>query len=463
VGAHVSSSSGPVSTQKRSEREVQLILCCAAAAFNAERRNQLGIIIESSVNWEVVMSAAPRQGVMQSVYRALVPAFASHLPPPVRDRMRREVQGNAVRNCHLAAEAVRLCRLLEKHGVRALVLKGPALAADVYGDVTLRQFNDLDLLVRQADLGVAVSALAADGFHTKARLNQMRGLLSSWEVTLVHGRCLFELDLHWRLSPPYFPFTPEGDQLWCRAVEVDLGVGHVSTLCPEDLVLFLCAHGAKHGWQSLSGVCDVAQAVRAHHYDWDRLLARSKSMGSLRIVLLGMLLAHDFLGAAIPEALIDAARAEPAVVRGARTFRRYFDQLEANGPGLHQRWSIPLSMIGQRSARFRYTFARVFLPACKDFDFVTLPHSLFPLYYIARPLRLALQKSRIQSEMPSVLPPGAKASERVKRQRPECHPRLPTRNPQDSAKIDLAKAARVGWECDAAPLHCGQESSNRRS
>ena len=375
------------------EREAQFILCCAAAALSPERLEQLSILIGSGVNWEVIMRAAPRHGVMQNVYRALIPAYASRVPPSVYDRMRRETYGNAARNSYLAAEAVRLCRLLQCHGVCALVLKGPAVAADVYGDVTLRQFNDLDLLVRHADLGAAVAALAADGFHTRAPMNKIPGQLSSWEVTLVREQGLFELDLHWRLSPPYFPFTPEGDQLWSLAVEVDLGVGRVSTLCPEDLVLFLCAHGAKHGWQSLSGVCDVAQALRAHHYDWDRLAARSRSLGSVRIISLGVLLAHDLLGAAIPDTLIDAARAEPAAVRGARSFRRYFNRLEANGPGLHQRWSIPLSMIPQRSARFRYALARALLPASIDFDFVCLPHALSPLYYLARPLRLALRKT----------------------------------------------------------------------
>ncbi len=86
------------------------------------------------------MSVALRQGVMPSVYRALTPALASHLPPSVWDRMRREFYGNAVRNFHLAAEMRRLCRLLEKHGVRSLALKGPTLAAGVYGNLALLSF-----------------------------------------------------------------------------------------------------------------------------------------------------------------------------------------------------------------------------------------------------------------------------------------------------------------------------------
>jgi hypothetical protein len=38
-------------------------------------------------------------------------------------------------------------------------------------------------------------------------------------------------------------------------------------------------------------------------------------------------------------------------------------------------------------------FARVLLPASKDFDFIILPEALSSLYYAVRPLRFAWQKA----------------------------------------------------------------------
>ena len=374
--------------------EAQLILHCAAALNREDsRRSAITATIQRGVDWEVVTRVAAFQGVLPSVYRALIPAFASELPVSVRERLRQDVHGNALRNRYLAAEMVRLSRLLEKHGVRMLALKGPALAAGVYGDVTLRQFSDLDLLVHERDLGAAFAVLAGDGFRTKApfKLSSNKPP-SGWEMSFEREQGLFEVDLHWRLCPAYFPFTWEGDQLWTRAVEVDLGPGRVSALGPEDLMLFLCAHGAKHGWQALSGLCDVTQASRAYQYDWEGLAARANSLGSLRIVSLGVLLAHDLLGAMIPSRFIDAARAEPSVEHAARSFCRYFYQLGTTAPGLLQRWAIPLAMIPNRSSQVRYTLARAFQPAVRDFDFVSLPLALSRLYYPLRPLRLALQK-----------------------------------------------------------------------
>jgi len=376
-------------TRGELRRSAQLILHCAASG-SRERDADLGRIIGAGVDWEAVLCAASRHSVLPSVYCALIPTFASQLPTSVCDRMRREVHGNALRNSYLTKEAVRLYRLLDKHGMRILVLKGPALAAGVYGDVTLRQFTDLDLLVRKQDLDLACSILADDVYRPQAPERSGAG---RWQMTFVPEHGLFEVDLHWRLSPPYFPFTPDGDELWERAVEVQLGAGRVSTLGPDDLILFLCAHGAKHGWQTLSGVCDVERATRNYQYEWEALVARAASLGSVRVLLLGLLLAGDLLGAPIPAALLDAARANPPVQRAARIFRRYFFSLGTDGPGLRQRWSIPMAIFPGKLARLRYALCRAFLLGPRDFDFVRLPSALSPLYYAIRPLRLAWRKS----------------------------------------------------------------------
>jgi hypothetical protein len=371
-------------------REAQLILLSAVAAPATERLRAIRALARAGVDWDLVMRAVMRQGVLPLVYHSLSAALSSELPSAVHQRMHREFQGNALRNLHLRTELLRLCGLLQSHGVRALALKGPALAASVLRDVALRQFTDLDLLVRECDLAAALEALEADGFRQAPLHGLAVGKVPGcWEVALTRAQGLFTVDLHWRLSPPYFPFTPEGEDLWTRAIEVDLGPGPVLTLGDEDLMLFLCAHGAKHGWQTLSGVCDISEATRAYQYDWESLAARANSVGSLRMLLLGGLLAHDMLGAEIPPSVIARARGEHSVTRAAMMFSRYFYELGEEGPGLFQRWSIPVALIPGRTERLRYLFGRTFLLAADDLNFVELPQQLLPIYYVVRPLRLA--------------------------------------------------------------------------
>ena len=49
----------------------------------------------------------------------------------------------------MSAELIRIMKLLEKNDIKALAFKGPVLSQMVYGDITLRQYVDLDVLIRK--------------------------------------------------------------------------------------------------------------------------------------------------------------------------------------------------------------------------------------------------------------------------------------------------------------------------
>ncbi|MBD3790221.1 MAG: nucleotidyltransferase family protein, partial [Campylobacterales bacterium] len=50
------------------------------------------------------------------------------------------------RNMLMSAELLRIMKLLEANNIEALAFKGPALAQMAYGNITMRQFGDLDVL-----------------------------------------------------------------------------------------------------------------------------------------------------------------------------------------------------------------------------------------------------------------------------------------------------------------------------
>jgi hypothetical protein len=57
----------------------------------------------------------------------------------------------ARKNLRFTAELIRILNCLESHGIAAIPFKGPTLAESVYGNLALREFSDLDILVRQSD------------------------------------------------------------------------------------------------------------------------------------------------------------------------------------------------------------------------------------------------------------------------------------------------------------------------
>jgi Uncharacterised nucleotidyltransferase len=407
--AFVNSIASVLKSSPAPSREAELLICCATSVATSERSARARAIVDKGVDWEHVSHMASVQAVMPLVYRYLTSELGGTLPAEATSGLRRAFYGNSVRNLHVARELVRLATLLEQGGVEPLALKGPALAMAAYSAVTMRQFNDLDLLVRKGEVRRAADILLAAGYaplagYSVADLDRP----GAYEIAMTRAGALMEIDLHWRLIPPYFPLALDSEDLWRRAVRIEVEGAPVRTVAPADHLLYLCAHGAKHGWQALGGICDLAELIRATSrasapassqsssqvpgIDWDELSARAAQAAAHRALELGVLLAHELLDAAVPSAIVAAARRERAVVRAARSFIAYASDPIDDGPGFYQRWVVPLGVIAGPGARLRYLAARALLPSADDHEFLRLPLALYPLYYLLRPVRVALKE-----------------------------------------------------------------------
>jgi hypothetical protein len=393
VRADAAVTSGVLKSAQAASRVAELLICCATSVAKPERTARLHAIVDRGVDWKLVVHLAQRQAVMPLVYNYLTAVLGDALPPAAASDLRRAYFGNAVRNLSLARELVRVTTLLERGGVEPLALKGPALALAAYGAIALRQFTDLDLLVRASEVERTVEILLKDGYAPRAGFSaadlRRRG---AFEIAMVNPETPTEIDLHWRLVPPYFPLAPEGDGLWQRTVRIEVDGTAVRTLAPADHLLYLCAHGAKHGWEALGGICDLAELMRHSAINWNDLCAQADHIGAHRVLALGLILANELLDAPVPESLLQAALREPQVMRAAQCFIAYVRNPSGNGPGPYQRWSIPLRVITKPGARMRYVAARALLPSADDREFLRLPEALDPLYYLIRPLRVALKE-----------------------------------------------------------------------
>ena len=239
--------------------------------------------------------------------------------------------------------------MLEQSDIKPLALKGPALAVAAYGDISLRQFTDLDLLVHEGEVRKAIEIMLNEGYELGAGYGVADLERSgTYEIVMVKRGALTEIDLHWGLLPEYFPIALAVEDLWQRSVEVEIEGAAIRTLAPNDQFLYLCAHGAKHGWEALGGICDLAELVRNSSIDWDELFSRAERAGARRVLALGALLAHELLEAAVPATLLESALREPPVVRAARSFIGYVSDPADDGPGFYQRWSV---RPGHRGAR----------------------------------------------------------------------------------------------------------------
>jgi len=389
------------------DREAQLILRClqhcatrpvandAAADFAvAETDSELARACDH-VDWERLTRAAATHGVLPLVYRRL--KTVRDLPPEALTRMRAEFYGNSLNNLHLTRELVRLIGLLKAKGIGAIAFKGPTLALKAWGEVALRQFNDLDLLVHPSDAAVAAEVLIGAGYwpRTFDRDHPARSIARRCEDEFMRPGSPWMIDLHWDLNPAYFDYGPNASSVWARAEAIDVEGAEVLTLAPADLVLFLAVHATKHGWINLGWVCDFDETLRAiADADLPVILAAARRSGCLRMFLLGVALAAALLDAPTPPAFADALRRDRSIaslVGGIE--RRLFASIGMQAR-LYSEWIVPLRTIPGLGGRLRYLASRALTPNVDDFDFLPLPQMLYPAYYAMRPFRLAWQQGR---------------------------------------------------------------------
>ena len=264
-------------------------------------------------------SYARLHGVQGLLYAHLARDRPAGMPDRVVHSLQQEARAIQLTNLQMMQELILLAQAFDDAGIPLLTVKGPILAQRDYGNLALRRFGDVDVLVRPADYPAALDLLHALGYaprdaieREEARTSRDAGLGRAF----VHPDRRVTVELHDRLLNRSLSFRLSADRFWRAAVRRRLGPTHVYELSPAHRLLYLCAHGTKHHWSRLLWVMDVAQVVRRHaDLDWDALLGEARRIGSLRVLLLGLRLTQKWLDTDLPEAVTAAVAADPMIDR----------------------------------------------------------------------------------------------------------------------------------------------------
>jgi hypothetical protein len=247
--------------------EDRLLLACASASVGSGVRESLRLLTRECKDWDYLVETARQHGVTALVSSRLDAAAADLVPRSSLDLLRSRFRANAARNLFLTQELLAIVRDFGAYGIDVIPFKGPVLAITVYGNLALREFLDLDLLVTKEHLERAGQLLAQRGYLQPA--DQVGGL-GSGHVESQLGSDFFRQDgrvsveLHWSFLQRWLGFEVELGELWREPARFSVGGTSVLTLPAEITLLYLCAHGTKHRWSRLCWVVDVAQLLHSH-------------------------------------------------------------------------------------------------------------------------------------------------------------------------------------------------------
>jgi hypothetical protein len=381
----------PLSDPGGSVSTLELLLDGATAHRREEARARLARRLAGPIDWPPVLEAAYRHGVAPIVYHALRRAPDGLVPPDVLAALHRFHLENTRRCLLLTGWLRRVVDKLAAAGIQAIPYKGPVLAALAYGNIGGRQAGDLDLLIDSRSFAPAKEVLQAEGFRPQMPLagwQEHQLVRSAHPYAFVRDLEGIVLELHWSVSPRSLSAglgrTPPREPL----DEVAVAGTRFLTLPAGALLIALCVHGAKHVWERLGWIVDVAELIAGRpDLGWAGVLARADESGHVRELLLGCLLARDLLEADLPDAVSRRLAADPGLPALARVVRAQLDLAPHGRLGIAETARFHLRLRETWGGRLAYVrFAM--MPTVADWAAVPLPRWLGPLHYPLRAVRL---------------------------------------------------------------------------
>lgn len=367
------------------------LLACASISLTSAHSNVIRSLADNELGSDAMLSVAQEHGLLPIVHECLND-FGDMLPDGIRRKARNAFEQHARQALWLTQLLLDVIDLFQRHGIEALTYKGPVLAQQLYGNVALRQYSDIDILVRARDVPRARVLLQETGFTSALPLStrqEQAYINSGYEYAFHSIKHPNVLELHWRILPRFNAIDFEPDDLFCRSETIHIGGRSVATLCQEDLILVLCVHGAKHAWGKLSWVRDVAQLAQSEGLDWDQVTHLATRLGIQRIVGVTFRVAEKLLRAPVPPRLQCFVLGDTAVDRIAEEVCR---NLEAGtDPNLDSvAFFRFLAGLRERPAdRLRFWWRLGTTPGPSEWSLVRVPGFLFPLYGPIRVARLA--------------------------------------------------------------------------
>jgi len=374
-----------------SRAEDELLLCCARTEASAAVVQRLRELAAQDIDWDYLFQLARRHAVIPLLYSQLAREGPDLIPASDLAVLRLHFQQNHARNIILTDELVSLISLFNDAGIETIPYKGPALALFAYGNIALRRFVDLDVIVKKDDVLRARDLLLAEGYvpGKSLTLAQQELLLrTQHNLQFARDNRRLLLELHWEVAPHLFASSVQENELWQNLTTINVNGTELKTLAADDLLFSLCVHGSRHLWERLGWICDVSELIARHQLNWPALLQRAAETDSERMFLLGLHLAQKLLGTKLPPEVQQRCDSDTRLESLAVNVIQHLFSGPTHVPATSTEiFKYNISVRKSLAARVRY-FAYMLRPTDSDFSSRSLPPGFGFAYYLMRPFRL---------------------------------------------------------------------------
>ena len=351
----------------------------------------------------VLIDLAHQHGVLPLVYKTLKSLFENTSPrslsmskcnPQILTELKVHYMHISQRNMLMSAELIRIMKLLEDNDIEALAFKGPTLSQLAYGDITFRQYSDLDILTQKKDIYKIYSLLKSYGYERLLTLTPVQEKIwikNTHDMGFMHPTKHIHIEMHWSLLDEDYPMQVNLKDFWKELQEITISGHPLHTFSNENLLIYLCIHGSKHLWERIEWVKDIDLLIRNHKIDWEKIIENVKNSDFYVMFYLGLILSRQLFHTPLSHNIQDNIYLENELSKlSSHVFLTWTYPNLGNLTFWEKVKNINYKLLffSTVQQKINFLYKTLFRPTYRDYNYIQLPSYLFWVYAFIRPLLL---------------------------------------------------------------------------
>lgn len=375
----------------------RLLLLVARDVLDDVQQSEARQLARKVDDWNRFIEVSTRSFGVCMAYCSLARLGDDSVPTQALDRMRNTARIWAARSLMIESTLLGfMSSCLAPSGVRHAFFKGPALARRYYATPASRPCRDIDVLIDHECALEVVSRAKALGYVPDDEIGPSERDLAAWVryATVYPMRAPNGVLVEIHRSLDHGEGVLDVNQMLSRTERMLFCGRELAVLSTPDLFVYVCMHHTRHFWSHLHWYGDLDAITRHPEFDPVEVRRIATHTGLLSTVQACLRLNDIARTADWPQ--LDAPGQGTSTQLLARSLecleggQAREEELRASRLSSDRAFAWQLSddrLVNRLRMRLRS-----FLPSFSDYRAWPLPRWLQPVYYLSRPLRIALSR-----------------------------------------------------------------------
>jgi hypothetical protein len=296
------------SNEMKLQVEDELILSSVKIHSTAKELEQLNNLIPQITDWNYLITTIIERGIAPLLFKQLpLLSNRSLIPNNIQSSLQYAYYRTLSRSMVLYETFKKVAIAFNSAGIQVIALKGIYLSEWLYQDIALRQFSDIDLLVKEEDGLKCLSILTEMGYKPyDSNVTEFIGSKSEiihYPPMVLDG---ISIEIHLKLHRDSEKYQIQIDEFWKNAIPVIINQTPVYAFNNLDLLIHLCIHLDKHfheGHVQFTCFNDITNLLEkvADTFNWEEFINTCRLHQCEDVVFMYIVMVHKYIHATVPE------------------------------------------------------------------------------------------------------------------------------------------------------------------